>query len=337
MHTNSRFIVLIACVIACCVPASASDDSDPILTKAAQLFGTSLNLAHRVFPLNDSYVIWLVIDRHGDLFEVDVGPKSYYTDEFPRAKKPANPEYLSEAEYENALHRISELKDLGKLQKRHGTAIPSDFGPLNTDRFQRAFVERIVGVDQPDLLHGGEMVRKFNVYFLQDVWGSPEQVRTAEEQPMVCLVDEWYYLQPDNARRIHLGRWGKLQVAGPNLLGVGCVRTTPVYDADGFTIEEPQIVAIVVTEPYTVRVLAGMVSIDDSPVENVNVEVRRMGSQNVLRIKTNAAGVFSFSGVREGKYKFKVTKDGFKSLSGTIIVNHNADTEQLHFAIEVGT
>lgn len=154
---------------------------------------------------------------------------------------------------------------------------------------------------------------------------------------MVCLVQAWYYVPPDEVARIHLGKWQEMRIGGPNLYAVGCVRTTTLYDADGFTIEEPQNETIVVSEPYTVRGLVGMVSLTDTPIEGVNVEVRRTGSKNVLRTKTNAEGEFRISDARDGKYKFKLTKDGFKSLTGTIIVDRNAKTQRLSFTMYLGT
>jgi hypothetical protein len=291
-----------------------------------------LNVEHRVFRFNDAYVIWLILDRGGDLFEVHVGPKSYYTTEFPDAKKPSGVECLPEAEYRKALQKISELKDIGRLQQPHASAIPSDFGSLNTDRFERAFVDRVVVRDH------AEGVRRFIVYFLQDIAGSPEQVLAMQGQPMVCLVGVWYYLSPEEGSKVHPGEWQTLRIAGPNLHGTtGCFRTTVLHDADGFTIEEPQNETIIVSDPYRVRALAGRVLFGDAPVEGVNVEVRPIGSRRVLRAKTNDSGTFRITRVPDGKYKFKVTKDGFKALSGTVLLDKNAPTKALSFELQVGT
>jgi Carboxypeptidase regulatory-like domain len=332
MSTKSRFSVVGVCLVAFCALGVFGEAQEPMLAKAAQLFGNPLSAEHQVFRLNDDYVIWLSFDTRGDLFQVDVGPKSYYTTEFPAAKKPSRLEYLSQREYEESLQRISQLKDIGRLQERHASASSSAFGLLNTDRFERAYVDRIVAEDD-----AGE-VRKFNIYFLQTMVGSPEQVKTVQEQPMVCLVGVWYYLQPEASRRVKLGKWQTLQVAGPNLHGTtGCFRTTVLHDADGFTIEEPQNETIVVSKPYRVRILAGRVSIGDQPLEGVNVEVRRKGSNTVLHSKTNAAGAFSIPRASEGRYKFKATKDGFKALSGTVFVDRKAPPRRLSFELYVGT
>ena len=332
MSTNSRCCVVAACLVIFCAPGVAGDGSEPVLAKAAQLFGNPLSTEHHVFRLNDDYVIWLSFDTRGDLFQVDVGPKSYYTTEFPNEKKPSRLEYLSERDYEDTLQKMSQLKDIGTLQERHASADSSDFGPLNTDRFERAFVDRIVAEND------SEAVAKFNIYFLQDMAGSPEQVKTVQEQPMVCLVGVWYYLPPEAARRVKVGRWQTLQAAGPNLHGTtGCFRTAVLHDADGFTIEEPQNETVVVSKPYRVRTLVGRVRIGDEPLEGVNVEVRREGSNTVLRCKTNEEGAFSISDASEGQYKFKVTKDGFKALSGTIFVDRKAPKVPLSFELYVGT
>jgi hypothetical protein len=332
MRVNFRFGAVSACLIALSVMGIAADGSETTLAKAPKLFGSPLNAEHHVFPLNDSYVIWLVFDTQGNLFEVDVGPKSYYTTEFPNAKKPGREEHLSEAEYQDSLKKISRLKDIGGLQKRHADASSSDFGPLNTDRFDKAFVDRIVTEDNP------EAVRKFTVYFLQETEGAPEQVTTASGQPMVCLGAIWYYLPPEAARRVRVGEWQTLPVAGPNLHGTtGCFRTAVLHDADGFTIEEPQNETVVISIPYSVPLLAGRVTVGDDPVEGANVEVHRTGSKTVLRSKTNAKGAFHIPGASDGEYKFKVTKDGFKALSGIIVVDHTAPEAELAFELHVGT
>lgn len=333
---KSRFGVVTACVVLLTSVAFPVDRSGLIIEKAKRAFGDPLNAEHHVFPLNDTYVVWLILDNEGNLFEVVVGPKSYYKTEFPGAKTPSRPEFLSEAEYEDTLRRISGLKHIGALKKRHGTAIWSALGAFSTDCFEEAFVDRIVGDAPADLQDGVQSVRRFDLYFFEDIAGSPKQVRT-EPNSMVCLGNAWYYLPPEDVKRIHLGKWQTLHVAGPNLYVNGCTRTTTLYDADGFTIEEPANEMIVVDEPYTVQELVGQVHLGESPLEGVNVEVRRQGSKKVLRTKTTGAGAFRFPGVPEGRYKFKVTKDGFKSLSGTILVNRHAGKGSLSFELPVGT
>jgi hypothetical protein len=48
-------------------------------------------------------------------------------------------------------------------------------------------------------------------------------------------------------------------------------------------------------------------------------------------------GIFGIIDALDGKYKFKVTKDGFQALSSRIVVDHRAPPGRLSFKISVGT
>jgi hypothetical protein len=329
--TCVRSVMLLVCILAWSW-GSAATAQEKLLSKASQLFGEPLNAEHRVYQLNDKYVIWLIFDAQEDLFEVDVGPKSYYSSEFPNAPRATHADRLSNAEYEATLGKISQLKDIGALRKGHESAIASDFGRLNTDQFEGALVDRVLADN------GEEEVKKFNVYFFQDYSGSPEQVRSLQGQPMVCLVGVWYYLKPETESKVTLGHWQSLQVAGPNLHGAkDCFRTTILHDADGFTIEEPQNEIIVITEAFRVRVIEGRATVGDQPVPDANVEVLSVGGTGILRRKTDQEGNFRILDATDGEYKFKVTKDGFRALSGKIIVDHSAPAKPLSFEMHLGT
>jgi hypothetical protein len=300
------------------IPAFCNSDS--VLANGEQHFGQALNSEHRVFRLNDTYVIWLIADKHGTLFEVAVGPKSYYSAEFPNATKRVAAEFLSETEYEQAIKKISELKEIGQLRYRHTHAVHTAIGPMNTDHFERAFVDRFISADN------NENVVKFDVYFLHDIDNSPEEV-LAVQPPMVCFAHSWYYLPSDDISGIKIGVWQPLQIAGPTIRKTDdCSRTTAVRDADGFTIEQPQTGEVGYPEPFTVKELVGQVVIgsEDSPIEAANVEFLQVGSKEVMRTKTDSSGIFKIPQAREGTYKFKVTKNGFKALSGTIILDEHA-------------
>jgi hypothetical protein len=329
--TLVRSVLLLACTLAF-APCRAANAQENLLSKASQIFGEPLNVEHRVYRLNDNYVIWLIFDTQEELFEVDVGPKSFYSSEFPKAQPATEADRLSVGEYGGALRKISQLKDIGSLRKGHESAVATEFGPVNTDQFEGAFVDRVLAD------HSYEGVKKFNVYFVQDHSGSPEQVKTLQGQPMVCLIGVWYYVTPETESQVTLGRWQSLQVAGPNLHGTkDCFRTTILHDADGFTIEEPQNETIAMAEAFRVRALEGRAIVGDQPVPDVNVEVLPVGGTDILRSKTDEEGNFRIFDAPDGEYKFKVTKDGFKALSGKIIVDHRAPTKPLSFEMRLGT
>jgi Carboxypeptidase regulatory-like domain len=329
--TFVRSVLLLPCILDFSL-GTAVTAQENLLSKASQLFGEPLNMEHRVYRLNDTYVIWLIFDAREKLFQVDVGPKSYYSSEFPNAPATTEADDLSNAEYEGALRKISQLKDIGALRKGHGNAVSSDLGPLNTDQFEGAFVDRVLADN------GEEKVEKFNVYFFQDYSGSPEQVKTLQGQPMVCLAGAWYYVNPETESKVTIGQWQSLQVAGPNLHGTkDCFRSAILHDADGFTIEELQNEIIFIAEPFRARVLEGRATASDQPVPDANVEVLSVGGTSILRSKTDEEGNFRIPDAGEGEYKFKVTKDGFKALSGKIIVDHSAPAKPLSFEMHLGT
>jgi hypothetical protein len=327
-------VVAIFFVLSAVVLSFAASASDPVVAKAEKLFGPALKTGDSVFAFrfNDSYVLWLIFEG-GALSEVDLGTKSYYASEFPGTKGSKEREYLSPLEYEDALQKISQLRAIGRLRESHRAAFETDFGSVNTDRFDLAFVDRVVAKT------GDENVVKLNAYFLEVSQGSPEQIEAEDDHFVVCMGGLWYYLPADEAKTIQLGRWIKLHLAGPSLRGhVGCNRTVPIYDADGFTIENPSNETIAFPN-LTVGSLSGTVHLSHggNPIKDVNVEALLVGDESVLRTKTDAQGAFVFSRLREGKYKFKVSKDGFKSISGFVILDHKACTKLLSFELPVGT
>lgn len=121
------------------------------------------------------------------------------------------------------------------------------------------------------------------------------------------------------------------------MLTTSCTRTVPLYDADGFTIEEYVSELIIMDRPYSVRELVGRVHIGGESLKDVDVEVKLEGSQKVLRTKTDEDGNFRFAGAREGRYKFKVTKRLFKALTGIIVVDRHAAKGNLSFELPVST
>jgi hypothetical protein len=309
--------------------------SESLISKATQIFGPPLNVEHMVFTLGGNRVLWLIADVKGELIAADVGNKSDYVTEFPNAAKAVTADLLTQEEYSRVIQLISKLKEIGKLRDEHGPAVSSDFGLIETDQFERAFVERTIQATAEG------RIRKFWVYFLQNAEASPEEIADVPPPTMVCFAEMWYYVPSEVARGLRLGEWQKFQVAGPALRRYpGCHRTTPVKDADGFTIEQPQNETVVLSTPFRVRQLAGVVQIGTNapPIESANVEFRRIGTTTVLRTTTDAYGKFSLPPQAEGQYKFKVTKDGFKALRGTVTVDKHAPMNaRLPLVLHVGT
>lgn len=306
------------------------------LARATELFGPRLT-EHDVFKLDEKFVVWVITATDGALLSVIVGPKSYYSSEFPGQTSSSKIDVLSESQYEDALSRVSELQDIGELKQKYYREMPGYLGPLQTDEFDKAFVEKVLRQQNSS---GGisNDVWQFTVHYVEQVSGSPKQTVTSEDEPsQVCFGSEWFYVKGSEVKALTLGRWITFMAAGPSSVSRECVRAAPLFDADGFTIEEPQTETVVVRDPYKVRTLTGHVSIGGQPLKGVNVEVLPAGSKTVLRAKTNANGKFVLTPARKGIYKFKVTKDGFKALTGTILVDPAASATLLSFELQVGT
>lgn len=310
----------------------SADDRAQTLAKAAHLFGAPLSSEHTVFQFNGAYLVWLIFDTHGELFDLTLQPISDDHLGVLASRAPSGPARMSETEYREALERLSKLKDLGTLIESHGSnTLPGHIGSFNTDRFEQAFVDRVLTDDGSD-------VRRLDVHFLQEMAGPWMQVSNVDGRPMVCLGYEWYYLSPAEARKVEIGTWQTLQVAGPSLYSGHCFRTGVLHDEDGFIIEEPANMTILLDDIH-VKALAGKVHLESSQegVPDANVELLRIGSKKVIGRKTDDSGHFSFGDLAEGKYKLKITKDGFKSLSGFVFLDHTASTKNISFALPVGT
>ena len=93
----------------------------------------------------------------------------------------------------------------------------------------------------------------------------------------------------------------------------------------GFTKSPTESVIIHIDDPFVVSVLRGEVSRkggDNSPLENVLIEIRGPGDSEVIKsAKTTTEGKFQFPHLKPGKYIFKATTLGFQSIVGVVVVS----------------
>lgn len=103
-----------------------------------------------------------------------------------------------------------------------------------------------------------------------------------------------------------------------------------------FRQEHPPLSYDEIPEPFVVRVISGTVSYGDGkPLKAASFEIG-MGDGSVLSTDTSTDGDFELqsfrfigpfvrsAAIRPGTYRFKVTKDGFHSAVGTIVVSLKA-------------
>lgn len=95
----------------------------------------------------------------------------------------------------------------------------------------------------------------------------------------------------------------------------------------GFTKSPTEHIIVEVDEPFTVRVVRGVV-LDPSGAEmdGVVVEIQD-GTGRIRGTRTGPKGAFKLGGVPKGTYRFKVTMNGFQSVVGQIVVSKKANKD----------
>lgn len=106
----------------------------------------------------------------------------------------------------------------------------------------------------------------------------------------------------------------------------------------GFLKERPELQKIGIPDAFHVRAVKGVVFyMEGMPLADVAFEIRD-GSGRVLTTKTDSAGNFEILGVPSGAYSFKVTKNGFHSTIGQVIVSRKASKgKQIRIQLAAGT
>ena len=181
-----------------------ASNKDAVLAKATEVFGQPLNADEMLFSVRGNWVVWLTTTTNGEVIGAQVGPKSLHHYDFPDAGKHSDAEFLNEDQYLRIIGMISRVRDIGAIRGTHGHAVSTYLGQMNTDWFERAFVERIV---QPG---NEERINEFDVYFLEDTGASPEQIVDAPPASMVCIEEAWFYLPTEQAKTLRLGEWQKM-------------------------------------------------------------------------------------------------------------------------------
>lgn len=108
-------------------------------------------------------------------------------------------------------------------------------------------------------------------------------------------------------------------------------------DLKGFTKSPTEHIIDVPEYPFWVRSVKGVVlDLNGARMGGVVVEIRDEAGR-IRGTKTNSNGMFTLSGVPEGRYKFKVTMNGFQSVVGDVVVTEKASPAgQMKITMRVG-
>jgi hypothetical protein len=112
-------------------------------------------------------------------------------------------------------------------------------------------------------------------------------------------------------------------------------------DLSDFTKSPTEHIILVVEKPFHVRFVEGVIDLQNYPSEplgNVLFEIEGPGTlRTIRRSTTDMDGRFVIRHVPEGTYRFKTTRDGFKSVIGTIVVSKKAQKDgRIRITVEVG-
>ena len=105
----------------------------------------------------------------------------------------------------------------------------------------------------------------------------------------------------------------------------------------GFLKEEPTLNAKEIPRPFEVRAIRGTLIFGDHPLPEAFFEVRDAAGQ-VFTAKTDEHGAFTLPDAKSGRYDFKVSKNGFESVVGKVVVSHNAPQKnRIRIQLSLGT
>jgi hypothetical protein len=102
----------------------------------------------------------------------------------------------------------------------------------------------------------------------------------------------------------------------------------PTGEYKGFTISPIEHIIVGLQKPIHVTSVRGSIVLlaSPDPLLEVLFEIRGPGnSEQILSATTDASGHFKIPHVHQGTCKFKATKGGFQSVTGTLIVSKHAE------------
>lgn len=106
----------------------------------------------------------------------------------------------------------------------------------------------------------------------------------------------------------------------------------------GFLREVPPLNIVELGRTLRVSVVHGTISYSDgSPIEDAAFEIRD-GQGKVQSVRSDSKGRFTIASVTPGTYLFKVTKNQFHSVVGTVIVSPKISLKKsIHIELPLGT
>jgi len=102
----------------------------------------------------------------------------------------------------------------------------------------------------------------------------------------------------------------------------------PSGEYKGFTISPIEHIIVGLEKPIHVNSVRGSIvmAVNPEPLPEVLFEIRGPNdSEQIRSATTDASGNFKIPHVPQGTYKFKATKGGFQSVTGTLVISKHAE------------
>ena len=108
----------------------------------------------------------------------------------------------------------------------------------------------------------------------------------------------------------------------------------------GFTRSPSEHIISRLDDPLTARTATGSIIFapDEGPLGGALFEIRGPGKYTKIRSSlTSPSGTFSIRNVPDGKYLFKVTLDGYQSVTGELIISRTIPSQKaIQIALKPG-
>ena len=190
------------------------------LKLAESFFGPEVRGHQHLFELNKDYVLKLQFGRGGEFIGVSVIPKYYLEEAEPQWSEPEYVVGMTGEEYKDLLTKVEKLRGIGPLLHKGSIGIVTNSKLWLLDRYQSAFVRRILNLTIQEPESAPESIHTFSVYFLRKVEGNVEDKQHInqpgmDEQWKLKIAGCWYLVPEQEFNKAESGNIASLYAAGP--------------------------------------------------------------------------------------------------------------------------
>jgi hypothetical protein len=172
-----------------------------------------------LYEVTSDYFLEAEFQNDCQLSRIDVRPKYFWAHLNADWKEPEQFVSLSNAQYEDLLKRIEQIKALGPLIHRGEAGEVTNATLWLVDHYERAYVERALHDSIVDETTRNRLT-SFSIYFVRSIQGKISDKRvsgllTKEKRNRLKINDRWYWVDDAEFKKAAIGKQGVFRVAGP--------------------------------------------------------------------------------------------------------------------------